>query len=334
MKPDKKFRMLLALTIMLATIIIRDSCRASGMKANPPGDATKTNKAVYVFTSFRGNGEDGLHLASSHDGYRWTDLGESFLTPRIGVARLMRDPCIVQGPDATFHMVWTAGWDEKGIGYAHSKDLIHWSEQKYIEVMAHEPTTMNTWAPEIIYDEPNRRFLIYWASTIPGRFPGDDGHPGKRNHRMYCVTTKDFVAFSKTSLFFDPGYSVIDAIIIKREGGFALVLKDERRPMRRLRVAFSDRILGPYHDISEPITEPFTEGPSAMKIEEEWFVYFDAYSKRKYGAVKTKDFKTWTDVSGKMSFPDGHRHGTVLRVDREILDGLMKARKEGALREQ
>ena len=31
-------------------------------------------KKVYLFTSFRGNGEDGLHLAYSYDGYHWTDL--------------------------------------------------------------------------------------------------------------------------------------------------------------------------------------------------------------------------------------------------------------------
>ena len=54
---------------------------------------------------FRRNGEDGLHLAYSHDGYRWTDLERVFLRPRIGVSKLMRDPCLIQGPDGTFHML-------------------------------------------------------------------------------------------------------------------------------------------------------------------------------------------------------------------------------------
>jgi hypothetical protein len=30
--------------------------------------------APYLFTSFRGNGEDGLHLALSTNGYTWTAL--------------------------------------------------------------------------------------------------------------------------------------------------------------------------------------------------------------------------------------------------------------------
>jgi len=279
---------------------------------------------VYLFASFRNNGEDGLHLAYGHDGYHWRDLGKSFLTPKVGVSKLMRDPFLLQGPDGTFHMVWTAGWSEKGIGYAHSKDLSGWSEQKYIEVMAHEPTTLNTWAPEIAYDEESKQFVIFWASTIPGRFPGDEEHPSKLNHRMYYVTTKDFETFGKTKLLFDPGYSVIDATLLRRDGGYVMVFKDERRDARRLRVAFTRHILGPYENISEPLSEVYTEGPTALKIGDEWFVYFDRYRKKEYGAMKTKDFKTWTDVTNEMSFPQGQRHGAVLKVSQEILDGLMK----------
>jgi len=287
---------------------------------------SETGKSVYLFSSFRGNGEDGLHLAYSFDGYKWTDIGKTFLKPKVGVSKLMRDPCIVQGPNGRFHMVWTPGWGEKGIGYAHSMDLVNWSQQKYIEVMAHEPKTMNAWAPEIFYDEPNERYIIYWASTIPGRFPGGD-HPKERNHRMYYVTTKDFESFSKTKFFFDPGYSVIDSIIIKRTNGYVLVLKDERVAMRRLRVAFGRDVLGPFQNISEPFAEQYSEGPSAMKIGDEWFVYFDLYHKKKYGAKKTRDFKTWTDVTEQVSFPKGHRHGTILQVSQEILDGLKRAAK-------
>jgi hypothetical protein len=91
----------------------------------------------YVFTSFRGNGEDGLHLALSRDGYHWTALNHNqpLLRPEVGEHKLMRDPCLAQGPDGVFHMVWTTGWTadkKKVIGHAHSKDLIHWSPQQAI----------------------------------------------------------------------------------------------------------------------------------------------------------------------------------------------------------
>ena len=68
---------------------------------------------------------------------------------------------------------------------AHSKDLITWEGETYVPAMAHEPAAMNTWAPELLYDAPNDRFMIYWATTIPGRFPATDvgGGGGKYNHR-------------------------------------------------------------------------------------------------------------------------------------------------------
>ena len=48
---------------------------------------------------------------------------KSFLTPELSKDKLMRDPCIIEGPDGKFHMVWTVSWEEKGIGYANSADL-------------------------------------------------------------------------------------------------------------------------------------------------------------------------------------------------------------------
>src|SRR5690606_870085 len=110
---------------------------------------------VYLFSYFKGNGEDGLYLAYSPDGYHWEELGEnqSFLIPQAGQDKLMRDPCIIRGKDGKFHMVWTVSWNEKGIGYANSEDLIHWSEQRYLPVMEHEPDARNAWAPEVYYDE-------------------------------------------------------------------------------------------------------------------------------------------------------------------------------------
>ena len=97
----------------------------------------KQEPDVYLFSFFRGNGEDGLHLAASKDGLNWNALNnnESFLTPKVGKDKLMRDPCVIKGSDNKFHMVWTVSWNEKGIGYANSTDLIHWSEQKYLPVM-------------------------------------------------------------------------------------------------------------------------------------------------------------------------------------------------------
>ncbi|SFC15326.1 Glycosyl hydrolases family 43 [Parapedobacter composti] len=274
--------------------------------------AGKDTEAVYFFTSFREPATDGMRLLYSHDGLRWDTLGGVFIRPGIGDQRIMRDPSVVRGPDGTFHLVWTTGWrGTKGFGYASSKDLIRWSNQRSIDVMAHEPTTVNVWAPELFYDDEADRFIIIWASTVPYRF--EKGMEEEdNNHRMYYTTTKDFKTFTGTKLFLDPGFSVIDAVITKREkADYVLVLKDNTRPNRNLRVAFADNPLGPYTEVGEPFTGHLTEGPTVLKRGDDWYIYFDAYRTHTYGAVKTRDFVHFTDATEEISVPRGHKHGTI-----------------------
>jgi beta-xylosidase len=290
--------------------------------------SAQTSK-VYLFSYFKGNGEDGLHLAYSRDGCTFTALNNdrSFLTPLVGISKLMRDPCIIRLPDGTFHMVWTAGWTERGIGYSSSKDLMNWTEQKYIMVMEKEPTARNCWAPEIIYDQHEKQFLIFWATTIPGRFPetekeGDTGY----NHRIYSVTTKDFVNFSETALFFEKGFNTIDATINRNGRQFIMFVKDETRtpPQKNIRITTSRNLYGPYSEPSGPITGNYwAEGPSSIKINDTWYVYFDKYVEKKMGAVISKDLKSWEDISDKVSFPDGVRHGTIFEADEKNLQNLL-----------
>ncbi|GAB3844025.1 hypothetical protein GCM10028822_00860 [Hymenobacter terrigena] len=282
------------------------------------------NEAL-VFCYFKNNGQDGLHLASSHDGYTWTALkhDSTFLRPTVSKDRLMRDPCILHGPDGRFHMVWTVSWQDKGIGYASSKDLIHWSEQRFLPVMAQEADTRNTWAPEINYDPATKTYLIYWASTVTGKFPQTQSQEEKGyNHRIYATSTKDFQAFTPTKLLYEPGFNVIDASIQPDGRRFVMFLKDEtREPVQKnLRVAFSDKLTGPYCPASAPITGNYwAEGPTAIKLGNEWLVYFDKYREHKYGAVKSVDLTHWTDVSDQIKLPAGLRHGTIFRVSAKEL---------------
>lgn len=294
---------------------------------------------VYLFTSFRGNGRDGLHLAFSRDGIKWTALkgDKSFLRPAVG-SKLMRDPCVLRGPDGTFHMVWTTGWHDKCIGIAHSPDLIEWSPQKALPVMAGEDGAWNCWAPEIFYDDVKKQYLIFWATTIKGRFP-ETAKGGDHNHRMYYVATKDFKAYTKAKLFYDDGFNVIDATIVKDGKRYVMFLKDERRrPVKKnIRIAFAEAADGPYGKASEPIAvvrptkaaDPkarpqvidWVEGPTAIKIGDEWFVYFDEYTRHRYGAVRSKDLKHWKRVEG-LKFPRGMRHGTILEVSQAVISKL------------
>ncbi|WP_080055810.1 glycoside hydrolase family 43 protein [Spirosoma aerolatum] len=282
-------------------------------------------KEVYLFSSFHEPASEGLRFLYSYDGYKWTDLNRTFLKPEIGTQKVMRDPSIAQGKDGTFHLVWTSSWrDDKGFGYAYSKDLIHWSPERFIPVMEYEPTTVNVWAPELFYDDVADQFVISWASTIPGRFERGQEEENN-NHRMYYTTTKDFQTFAPTHLFMDPKFSVIDAVIVKRKpSDYVLVLKDNTRPERNLKVAFGSQATGPYTNVSAPFTKKFTEGPSVAKVGNDWLIYFDSYQDKTYDAVRTRDFKTFTDIKSEISVPEGHKHGTIFKAKRKILKRLVK----------
>lgn len=286
--------------------------------------ASCSNKG-YLFTSFHEPADKGLRMLYSYNGYYWNELDTVLLRPGVGNQKVMRDPSMVKGPDGTFHLVWTSSWrGDKGFGYASSKDLVHWNDIKLIPLMYHEPTTVNVWAPEIFYDDEQKQYIIIWASCIPGRFERGM-EEDSNNHRMYYSTTEDFIGFSETKLFLDPGFSVIDAVIVKRATkDYILVLKDNTRPERNIKVAFADNPLGPWKNISKPFTDNFTEGPSVVKVKDDWLIYYDSYRKKIYEASATKDFIHFENVTNKTRVPEGHKHGTIITVKKKVVRQLIK----------
>ena len=285
-------------------------------------------KDIFVSTSFHEPATEGLRFIYSHDGIRWDSIQGVFLRPEVGVQKVMRDPSIAVGPDGTFHLVWTSSWrGDQGFGYSSSKDLIHWTPQRFVAT-GMDTATVNTWAPELFYDDVKRQFMVIWASCVPGKFP-DYQEDHKNNHRLYYLTTKDFKTFSKPQLFYDPGFSAIDATLVKRnKNDYVMVVKDNSRPMRNIKVAFAASPYGPWSAASDAFTASFTEGPSTAKIGDWYYIYYDSYQHKIYGAHRTKDFRTFQNQTGTVSFPVGHKHGTVFTADEKLVEGLIKYNRD------
>ena len=293
-------------------------------------ETTAVPENCYLFSYFTGRGEDGLHLAWSADGLKWTAFrdGASFLHPEVG-GKLMRDPCVVQGPDGTFHMVWTDSWTGDTIGYSSSKDLTDWTEQKSLHVMKDFPGTKNCWAPELAYDPEKKHFVIFWASTVPDAFP-ETWFDGKNdnNHRMYACTTNDFGTFSQTKLWFDPGFNTIDSTLLPRDGNIVMFFKDETKhpePMKNLRIATAPELDGPWTLRDEPVNAPgsWVEGPSALVVDGSVILYFDVYRKHHYAALRSKDLRKWEDITEQLEMPRGIRHGTAFPVSGNVVRRLL-----------
>lgn len=301
-----------------------------GVLALATRSTTNAGDGPFVFSYFKGDGEDGLHLAWSEDGLKWLPLnGDRPLTsPQVG-GKLMRDPSIVRGPDGVFHMVWSSGWWDLGFGYAFSKDLVHWSQHRFIPVNEKVKGAKNTWAPDLYFDKTSKRFFIVFATTVPGRFPETD-QGGDHNHRQYWVSTTDFRDFTAPEIAFNPGHNSIDGTLFERDGELALIYKDERPGQKRLKMASTPTIGQPWKRSNEPILDrDWVEGPTVLRVGKVWRVYFDCYTKGHYGAGESPDGIHWRDISDQVSFPKGARHGTAFTVPEEILAGLRKMAPDG-----
>jgi hypothetical protein len=278
----------------------------------------------YLYTGFHEPATEGLRYLISEDGLTWDSLPGVWLKPEVGKQKVMRDPSIVRSPEGIYHLVWTSSWrGDRGFGYAWSKDLIHWSEQRFIETMT-DTTTVNVWAPELFYDDTRDEYMIFWASCVPGKF--DRGiEEEENNHRLYYTTTKDFRSFTPAQLLIEPGYSTIDAIILKRgEKDYVMVVKDNTRPERNLKVSFATDPHGPWSAPSAPFTEQFTEGPSVVKVDQDYYIYYDRYRSKDFGAMKTRDFKHFENAEKEIFIPKLHKHGTITTVPKHIVDQLRK----------
>lgn len=328
--------LILCTTLIGTALLCGCASMAQGPNASQPESGTSGTS--YVFVHFVKNGVDGLHLAVSDDGYKWERVngGLTVMVPTVGRSMLVRDPCVVLGPDNLYHMVWTSGWNENSIGYAWSKDLVHWSPQQEIPVMAHEQDVLNAWAPEIVYDDQRSEYLIHWASTVPRKFTETAGTSEEQyNHRIYATTTRDFKSFSPARVFYDPGFSVIDASFLKFRDKDYLIVKDEtvKPPKKYLRLADASALQGPFGALGAPISPKgmWSEGPTALQIGEHAVMYVDSYRDGKYLGMRSRDLVNWEDVSKQMHFPDEGtplrmRHGTVIRIPRILADQLRMTR--------
>ena len=93
-------------------------------------------------------------------------------------------------------------------------------------------------------------------------------------------------------------------------------------PKKDIRIATARKAEGPYSPASRPFTPDWVEGPTAIKIGDTWYVYYDAYTRGRMEGARSKDLKTWDPITNLLTFPPGIRHGTAFSVSPSILAAL------------
>lgn len=305
----------------------------------------------------------GLSLAVSDDGLTWRPrAGGPVVTPEAtGVDsagkpvtfRGLRDPCVALGPDGWYHMVWTwqmdSGWVRhiaESIGYSRSKDMLTWEPARVLPVMRDEKRFVHfCWAPEINWDDQRGEWLITWAAPVDG--VAEETRAAGTNARIYACRTQDFAILGPTTIFFDPGFPVIDQAIVDTgseqgtpAGRWLMIVKDERSEPRRkqLKLTGGSTIDGPWQWIeldtdgtmrqsawSTAFTMHNVEGPSVVRLERggrPWMLYYDLYEDNEYGVMVSDDLQEWRDVSARAVFPPDARHASVLRASPAVFAAI------------
>ncbi|MDC0713714.1 AbfB domain-containing protein [Stigmatella sp. ncwal1] len=182
--------------------------------------ATYTGYVMGYFTESpaRAGNDYGLHLAYSTDSLNWTPLNgnKAVVTPTLGTKGL-RDPFIFRKQDGTFVILAT---DMLGTDFSQSSPFLHiWDSTDLRSFSNERLVRMNTagmhaWAPEAFYDASRNQYGIIWSGNTD-------------RNRIYVNYTTDFVTVSTPQVYFDPGFSVLDATLHTDSGVHYLYYKRE-----------------------------------------------------------------------------------------------------------
>ncbi len=240
-------------------------------------------------------------------------------------SRSVRDPFILRDEEGVYRLFSTNGWNANSILVADSLDLIEWTNPRLAPLMNGVAGVRNCWAPECFYDASADVYRAIWSSSLDTRTIQEMEGSADWNHRIWTCSTRDFNLWSAPELFFDPGFSVIDACVVPLEPArWMMAWKDERgrneaRPQaKKIKVSFSDSALGSWKEEGEFLTDVASEGPTLFRRDGGWTMLFDAFLNGYFGALHSQDEgQTWRDISDQVRFPPGPRHASVIEIPDE-----------------
>ena len=95
------------------------------------------------------------------------------------------------------------------IWYWESKDLVSWTQQRALPVMAaFEGEFQDTWAPEWVWDAAAKEYVVFWTTRwLPGKADGKFDpsctNPNPQRFSQWHSRTKDWRTFTRPSVLID-----------------------------------------------------------------------------------------------------------------------------------
>ena len=292
----------------------------------------------YLMIYFNGDvDQEVMHFSLSTDGIHWESSTSSDINSRLpakedfGTMRL-RDPHLSRDENGSFIIAATEGGDHPYIYLYRSDDLLSFDDGHRLLVSYPDDalgmTGEKAWAPEVLYDNENYDYLIYYADHREDRGP------------VYVIHSDlSFEDFTYPQILFDPGYPVIDSTIFPMNGKYWMLYKDERTAAQTVYPAVTDDLKygfrkaydWKYLHLKRPL-----EGPIVFKdIHADIFhVFLDSYAEHTFyaGTFTTLDYSSeidWSDTA-ELVLPEADvRHGSVIPVTEKEYQRILESYSKG-----
>ncbi len=280
---------------------------------------------AYLLAGFTGQaifpecieGNEKSFFALSEDLKKWSYIDSISINVSSGSKRV-RDQYLSRDKTGNYLLLGTQGYMHPEIYLANSESInefklelknINYSD-KDLHLFANY-----SWAPEIIYDYDNDQYLILYSDTET------------KNSPIYAVATKDFELFSYPFIFFDVGFTIIDANITMFDGKYYLFYKGEDvERYGALYYAVSDSLScgSNWRLYDDEITSSYNlEGPFGLKgLDNKNYLFADAFEVAKpyYGLFDSDskiNLKNIKDLNGV-------HHFSILKITKSEYERLME----------
>lgn len=280
---------------------------------------------AYLLAGFTGQaifpecieGNEKSFFALSEDLKKWSYIDSISVDVSSGSKRV-RDQYLSRDKTGNYLLLGTQGYMHPEIYLANSESInefklelknINYSD-KDLHLFANY-----SWAPEIIYDYDNDQYLILYSDTET------------KNSPIYAVATKDFERFSYPFIFFDVGFTIIDANITMFDGKYYLFYKGEDvERYGALYYAVSDSLScgSNWRLYDDEITSSYNlEGPFGLKgLDNKNYLFADAFEVAKpyYGLFDSDskiNLKNIKDLNGV-------HHFSILKITKSEYERLME----------
>lgn len=354
----RSFVALLTLALAAVTLALPTSVSNTARQLQ----AGKSNFVGYFFVHFYDNykspgdyttypaGEQVFgHLSKGNNPLSYKPLkgGAPLLTSTVGT-KGVRDFFLVSKPDESQHYIIATDLNQTAVGGFGGKflsrnfviwesqgaSLVNWSKPRLVEVVPKE--FRMAWAPEAIWVESKKQFMVYWSSNKYA----DAAHTGKPdNDKIYRAWTSDFKTFTKPEVYHElaNGAGLIDMTIAQTGGSAA--------PNQFVRFTKDESVYKCFGEVSEkgldgPWTRIGGEGQyvdnanqhEACELVEDnlkpgsWYVFIDEYSRSPAGYYPWKATNGITKYGyqdqGLSDLPPLLKHGAIKKVTQAQYDEI------------